>query len=186
MSKNNGSKKDDMNDFDPYSFFKLEGPEDNKNNKKRNKRPKRNFSFLGFLLLLLIGLTIVQLNLPGKFSVSEIEFSKFREMVLDGQIVEVEIGENYYLGYGPQVVVPVENNKEEKGFRVFAKEVAARENRPVYKASGYPLSKFIELLDEKKVTYKFVTKQNNAILSMLISLAGPIIFFAIIWFILFK
>ena len=186
MSKNNGSKKDDMNDFDPYSFFKLEGPEDNKNNKKRNKKPKRNFSFLGFLLLLLIGLTIVQLNFPGKLSVAEIEFSKFREMVLDGQIVEVEIGENYYLGYGPQVVVPVETNKEEKGFRVFAKEVAARENRPVYKASGYPLSKFIELLDEKKVTYKFVTKQNNAIISMLISLAGPIIFFAIIWFILFK
>lgn len=186
MSKNNGSKKDDMNDFDPYSFFKLEGPDDNKNNKKRNKKPKKNFSFLGFLLLLLVGLTIVQLNFPGKFSVSEVDFSKFREMVLDGQIVEVEIGENYYLGYGPQVIVPVESNKEEKGFRVFAKEVASHESRPVYKASGYPLSQFIEILDEKKVTYKFVTKQNNALISMLISLAGPIIFFVIIWFILFK
>ncbi len=186
MSKNNGSKKDDMNDFDPYSFFKLEEPGNNKNNKKRNKKPKKNFSFLGFLLLLLVGLTIVQLNFPGKFSVSEVDFSKFREMVLNGQIVEVEVGENYYLGYGPQIIAPVENTKEEKGFRVFAQEVASHENRPVYKASGYPLTKFIELLDEKKVTYKFVTKQNNAFISMLISLAGPIIFFVIIWFILFK
>ncbi len=186
MSKNNGSKKDDMNDFDPYSFFKLEEPGNNKNNKKRNKKPKKNFSFLGFLLLLLVCLTIVQLNFPGKFSVSEVDFSKFREMVLNGQIVEVEVGENYYLGYGPQIIAPVENTKEEKGFRVFAQEVASHENRPVYKASGYPLTKFIELLDEKKVTYKFVTKQNNAFISMLISLAGPIIFFVIIWFILFK
>ncbi len=187
MSKKNNSEKDDMNDFDPYNFFKLSGPDDNKNNKNKNKKPRRNFSFLGFLLLLLIVLTVVQLNFPGKLSVSEVEFSRFREMVIDGQIVEVEIGENYYIGYGPKVVLPVEDaDKEEKGFRVFAKEVASRETRPVYKASGYPLSQFIELLDEKKVTYKFITKQNNAFISMLISLAGPIIFFVIIWFILFR
>lgn len=189
MSKDNGSKKDDMNDFDPFSFFKLEGPEDDKNKKKRNKKPRRNFSFLGFLLILLVGLTILQLNLPGKFSVSEIEFSKFREMVLDGQIVEVEIGENYYLGYGPKTIIsPLksEDEKKEKGFRVFAKEVAPKEIRSVYRASGYPLSKFIELLDEKQVTYRFATKQNNAFISMLISLAGPILFFVIIWFILFR
>lgn len=187
MSKKNNSEKDDMNDFDPYNFFKLSGPDDNKNNKNKNKKPRRNFSFLGFLLLLLIVLTVVQLNFPGKLSVSEVEFSRFREMVIDGQIVEVEIGENYYIGYGPKVALPVEDaDREEKGFRVFAKEVASRETRPVYKASGYPLSQFIELLDEKKVTYKFITKQNNAFISMLISLAGPIIFFVIIWFILFR
>lgn len=187
MSKKNNSEKDDMNDFDPYNFFKLSGPDDNKNNKNKNKKPRRNFSFLGFLLLLLIVLTVVQLNFPGKLSVSEVEFSRFREMVIDGQIVEVEIGENYYIGYGLKVVLPVEDaDKEEKGFRVFAKEVASRETRPIYKASGYPLSQFIELLDEKKVTYKFITKQNNAFISMLISLAGPIIFFVIIWFILFR
>ena len=187
MSKKNNSEKDDMNDFDPYNFFKLSGPDDNKNNKNKNKKPRRNFSFLGFLLLLLIVLTVVQLNFPGKLSVSEVEFSRFREMVIDGQIVEVEIGENYYIGYGPKVVLPVEDaDKKEKGFRVFAKEVASRETRPVYKASGYPLSQFIELLDEKKVTYKFITKQNNAFISMLISLAGPIIFFVIIWFVLFR
>ena len=87
MSKKNNSEKDDMNDFDPYNFFKLSGPDDNKNNKNKNKKPRRNFSFLGFLLLLLIVLTVVQLNFPGKLSVSEVEFSRFREMVIDGQIV---------------------------------------------------------------------------------------------------
>lgn len=130
MSKKNNSEKDDMNDFDPYNFFKLSGPDDNKNNKNKNKKPRRNFSFLGFLLLLLIVLTVVQLNFPGKLSVSEVEFSRFREMVIDGQIVEVEIGENYYIGYGPKVVLPVEDaDKEEKGFRCFAKKLPPE--RPV-------------------------------------------------------
>lgn len=187
MSENKRPKKSNKNDkdeFDPYNFFKLQGPDDDKKNKK-SRKPKRNFPFLGILLIILIALTIVQFYFPGKMSVSEIEFSKFREMVINGQIVEVEIGENYYIGYGPAIkTIPLQTS-EKKGIKLFANEVA-KESRPVYKASGYPLSSFIELLDEKQVTYKFLTKQNNAFISMLISLAGPIIFFLIIWFILFR
>ncbi len=184
---NKKTDNDDENDFDPYGFFKLEVQDDKKNDKNhKDKKPKGNFPFLGFLIFLLALLVLLQVNLPGKYSVSEIDFSKFREMVLDGQIIEVEIGENYYLGYGPKIIVQENTESQEKGFRVFQKETDEKENRPVYKASGYPLSKFIELLDEKKVTYKFASKQNNAIVSMLLSLAGPVIFFLIIWFLLFR
>ncbi len=191
MSENNQSNKNDKNnndEFDPYNFFKLQGPEGDKDNKKnKNQKPKKNFPFLGILLIILVVLTIIQFYFPGKMSVSEIEFSKFREMVISGQIVEVDIGENYYIGYGPEVItIPLQKSSEEKGLKLFAKEVAAKENRPVYRASGYPLSSFIELLDEKQVTYKFLTKQNNALVSMLVSLAGPIVIFLLIWFLLFR
>ena len=184
MSENKDPKKNDKEEFDPYNFFKLQGPEDD-DNKKRGKKPKKGFPFLGILVIISLVLALLNFNLPGKLSVSEIDFSKFRQMVIDGQIVEVEIGESYYIGYGPAVIIPSSEKNEEKGFRVFAKDTA-KENRPLYKASGYPLSSFIELLDEKQVTYKFASKQNNALISLLLSLGGPVIFFLVIWFLLFR
>ena len=95
MSENKKTNKNDKDDFDPYDFFKLVGPEDNKdkNKKRRGKEPKR-FPFFGVLLMIIAGLFIADMFFMGKAN-STIEFSKFKTLVEDGTIVEVEIGDSY-------------------------------------------------------------------------------------------
>ena len=176
MSENKKTNKNDKDDFDPYDFFKLVGPEDNKdkNKKRRGKEPKR-FPFFGVLLMIIAGLFIADMFFMGKAN-SIIEFSKFKTLVEDGTIVEVEIGDSYYIGYGPEIIL---ENPLQKGISLFKTE---QKHRTVYRTAGYPMNSFIEFLDEKGITYKFVEKQNNYLISLLMNLIVP---FAIIFFIYF-
>lgn len=169
----NDKKDPKKDDFDPYDFFKLEQPDNN--DKKKDDKNKKGFPFWGILLLVLIGVTIADIFFLGKNN-NQLPFSKFKEMVENGQIVEVEIGDSFYLGYGPEVIIDSSN---EKGISLFKTE---QKNRKVYKTSGYPMNSFIELLDKKGLTYKFIEKQNNYIISFLLNMIVP---FAIIFFVYF-
>lgn len=176
MSENKNPKNDNKDDFDPYDFFKLAGPEDDKDKgKKKNGKEPRRFPFVGVLLLIIAGLFVADLLYMGKAS-STIEFSKFKKLVEEGNIVEVEIGDSYYTGYGPEVIL---EGPVQKGIALFKTEP---KTRAVYRTAGYPMNSFIELLDEKGITYKFVEKQNNYLISLLMNL---IVLFAIIFFVYF-
>lgn len=112
----NDKKDPKKDDFDPYDFFKLEQPDNN--DKKKDDKNKKGFPFWGILLLVLIGLTIADIFFLGKNN-NQLPFSKFKEMVENGQIVEVEIGDSFYLGYGPEVIIDSSN---EKGISLFKTE----------------------------------------------------------------
>ena len=120
MSENQDPKKDDKNEFDPYSFFKLQGPEEDDDKKKKNNKNKKRFPFLGVLLLILITVTVADFLFLGKCN-STGEFSKFKQMVMDGTIVEVEIADNNYIGYGKEEIA-FEHSPVQKGLQLFKAE----------------------------------------------------------------
>lgn len=172
--KKNNNNKDD---FDPYDFFKLSGPEDDKN--KRKEPNKKRFPFWGVMILIFILISLGDLIFFGREN-NTIEFSKFKSMVENDQIVEVEIADNYYIGYGPEIIVDDSNAKGLSLLKIDQKK------RLMYKTTGYPMNSFIELLDKKGITYKFVEKQNNYLLSLLMNMIVPFGIIFLIYFLIFR
>ncbi|MBQ5998310.1 MAG: ATP-dependent zinc metalloprotease FtsH [Treponema sp.] len=172
--KKNNNNKDD---FDPYDFFKLSGPEDDKN--KRKEPNKKRFPFWGVMILIFILISLGDLIFFGREN-NTIEFSKFKSMVENDQIVEVEIADNYYIGYGPEIIV---DNSNAKGLSLLKID---QKKRLMYKTTGYPMNSFIELLDKKGITYKFVEKQNNYLLSLLMNMIVPFGIIFLIYFLIFR
>ena len=89
-------------DRDPYNFFKLstepsEGGDGDKSGKNRPHLP-----FWGVLLIILGVVALFNVFLDSRPE-NLIDFSDFTAKVENGDIVEVEIGENYYTGYGPKL-----------------------------------------------------------------------------------
>ena len=175
MADKKDSKKDD-NEFDPYNFFKL-AESDNKKDGNNNK--KKRFPFWGVMIFILILLSIADILFMGKGNVS-IEFSKFKALVESGEIQEVEIGDSYYLGYGPEIIT---DTSGAKGIALFKPE---QKTRKTYRTAGYPMNSFIELLDEKGVTYKFVEKQNNYIISLIMNMVIPFGLILLVYFLIFR
>jgi len=176
MSDEN-KKDNNKDDFDPYNFFKLAGPEDDKNKRKDNN--KKRFPFWGVMILIFVLISIGDLLFFGKEN-NTIEFSKFKSMVENDQIVEVEIADNYYIGYGPEIIV---DNSNAKGLSLLKID---QKKRLMYKTTGYPMNSFIELLDKKGITYKFVEKQNNYLLSLLMNMIVPFGIIFLIYFLIFR
>ena len=146
MAENQTDDKDKKNndENDPYKFFKFAGPEDNKNNNK-DKKKKPKFSFIGVLLLLLCAFAVIDVFFLSKTD-NLIDYSEFRQMVEDGKIVYVEIGENYITGYGPSSAINLGSGSE-KGLQLFQpKTIKSAEQ---YKTASVLMQNFIDLLDEK-------------------------------------
>ncbi|MBQ1628844.1 MAG: ATP-dependent zinc metalloprotease FtsH [Treponema sp.] len=176
MSDEN-KKDNNKDDFDPYNFFKLAGPEDDKNKRKDNN--KKRFPFWGVMILIFVLISLGDLIFFGREN-NTIEFSKFKSMVENDQIVEVEIADNYYIGYGPEIIVDDSNAKGLSLLKIDQKK------RLMYKTTGYPMNSFIELLDKKGITYKFVEKQNNYLLSLLMNMIVPFGIIFLIYFLIFR
>ena len=96
-----------------------------------------------------------------------IPFSDFRKMIESGQIVSVELGDTYFTGYGPS-------------YSSYGSSSA------VYKTAAILTEDFLQLLDEKGVTYRATVKQNNFLLEILLNWIVPIAFFLIMWRLIFK
>ena len=101
--KNNENKQNPQ-DFDPYSFFKLSIDEPEDGGKNGGKKPSR-FPFFTMLAVTVLALAFINMFLLPKAD-NTIPFSEFRNLVEDGTIVYVEMGENSFTGYG----VPVAEN----------------------------------------------------------------------------
>ncbi len=174
-------KKDDKrNETDPYDFFKLIGDDDKNKNKKPNN--KRGFPFFSIVLIVIAIVTIFQiLNAPK--DETNIDFSEFRTLIEQKKIVRVEIAENSCLGYGPQVLVEnTEDTISNKLFPMFSKSYT----KDVYKTSSYILPNFIDFLNEQGVSYKFIIKQTNYFVQLLLSWIIPLGFIALLYFFMFK
>lgn len=184
---------------DPYNFFRLStDPNDGgkpDDDGPRRRRPFR-FPFWGMLVAVVTVLAFVNMFIMQKPSEPLIDFSEFRQLIEDGRIVQVELGESVFVGYGPVEVSAAEpsapaaddSGKAQaqeilRGLPLFrAQQRHEMTNRKVYRTNGVLIAKFIELLDEKGVQYKFVTKQTNIILQIFINILPFLIILAIYFF----
>ena len=174
---NNNDKKDEEND--PFNFFKLAGSDDDKDRKNKNKRGGR-IPFWPIILIILFALAVVDMFVFSK-SDGLIDYSDFKNMVENGQIVSVEIGENYFVGYGPERTTT--SDSTQKGIQLFPVNQHAGRS---YKTAAVLMGSFLELLDSKGVHYKFVVKQNSYLMQLLINLIIPFGIIFLMYFFLFR
>ena len=177
----NDKKKDDDND--PFGFFKFAGPSENPDNdkkdSKRNNRRRGKFSFWTFLLVAGVALILVDIfafSRPDNL----IDYSEFRSKVESGEIVYVELGDNYFVGYASY---SDSASPSSKGVQLFS--VQNRSGKQ-YKTAAVLMQSFINLLDEKGVQYKFVAKQNNYFLQLIINLIIPFGLIFLMYFFIFR
>ncbi|MCR5288562.1 MAG: ATP-dependent zinc metalloprotease FtsH [Treponema sp.] len=111
-----------------------------------------------------------------------IDFSAFRQKIQDGQIVYVEIGETYFTGYGSVESI----SSESSGNKLFPWVRVPSVTRSEFKTTGVLFPKFIDLLDEKGVEYKFVTKQNGYLTQLLMNLVLPFGLIFLMYFFIFR
>ncbi|MBQ0039655.1 MAG: ATP-dependent zinc metalloprotease FtsH [Treponema sp.] len=179
--RNDDDKK--KNENDPYDFFKLSiDDNDEKGDGPKNNKPPKRMPFWSVLL----GIAAVLLALNFLFSSKPndlIDFSEFRNLVEQGQIVRVELGENYFTGYTADAT----SAREQQNKIGFLRPLAGQNmQQGIYRTSGVLMQSFIQLLDEKGVEYKFVERQNNFLLQILVNIAVPVLLIFLVYFFIFR
>lgn len=176
-------KKDDdkkQTENDPYDFFKLSADNEKGDNKPSGNGPQKGPPFWTILLVLAGVLIAVNMMFSSK-PTDLIDFSEFRNLIDQGQIVRVELGENYFTGYTSHSVGASQPSRF--GFMGMS---LGTESGGVYRTSGVLMEGFIEFLDEKGVDYKFVTRQNNYLIQLLLNLVIPFGFIFLMYFFIFR
>ena len=172
------NKKDEN---DPYKFFKFAGPEkkdDDNKDKKNKKKPK--ISFFTVLLILFCAFALIDIFFMSRND-DYIAYSDFRNMVENGQIVSVEIGENTIIGYSS---ASQGASSSGKGIQLFSPKTIRSGQQ--YKTSAVLMQSFIDLLDEKGIPYKFTVKSSGIFWQLLGSLIIPLGFLFLIYFLFFR
>ncbi len=123
------------------------------------------FSLWYFLLTLFILLMINSLFVPTPDSL--VGFSDFKKKIEQGEIVSVQLGDNFYYGYTAK---PAEPGSAQKVYRTV----------PVNDPT------FIPLMDAKGVSYTKISEKGNAFINFLLTWAVPFLMFFFIWRILFQ
>ncbi|MFA6937938.1 MAG: ATP-dependent zinc metalloprotease FtsH, partial [Treponema sp.] len=173
MSDNDDDKKN-KDERDPYDFFKLSTEPNDKDDKNKKPGNKKRLPFWGLLLIVLGIMAVLNLLFVSKPD-NLVDFSEFRSLIESGEITRVELGENYFIGYS-------RNASTSSSKSIFS----SNDNTGVYKTSGVLMQSFIDLLDQKGVDYKFVTKSNNYFMQILINLIIPFAFIFIVYFFIFR
>ena len=176
-------KKDDdkkQTENDPYDFFKLSIDNEKGDKKPSGNGPQKGPPFWTILLVLAGVLIAVNMMFSSK-PTDLIDFSEFRNLIDQGQIVRVELGENYFTGYTSHSAGASQTSRF--GFMGMP---LGTESGGVYRTSGVLMEGFIEFLDEKGVDYKFVTRQNNYLIQLLLNLIIPFGFIFLMYFFIFK
>ena len=187
----NNSKKsnspDDEND--PFNFFKFPGPDsNNKGDNNKNKKPENGHKIPFFVILIaVIGfLFLIQSLASSVRNEGFIEYSKFRSLVENGTIVNVEINDSYLIGYEKPTTVT--NQTEKKGIQLFPVDSEQIQRGRAYKAKANTivLPELTALMDEKGITYTFIIKENNGLLSLLLTFGFPIGCILLLYYFLFR
>lgn len=176
-------KKDDdkkQTENDPYDFFKLSADNEKGDNKPSGNGPQKGPPFWTILLVLAGVLIAVNMMFSSK-PTDLIDFSEFRNLIDQGQIIRVELGENYFTGYTSHSAGASQPSRF--GFMGMS---LGTESGGVYRTSGVLMEGFIEFLDEKGVDYKFVTRQNNYLIQLLLNLVIPFGFIFLMYFFIFR
>ena len=173
---NNQDDKNNKNDKDPFDFFKF-APNSNNNNKKNDKKSK--FPTWGILLIIVGVITIFNFLLMNNSKDDSIPFSEFKNLISDGTIKKVELGETYFLGYTEDSSsAPMENG--------IVTSLITSNRGTVYKTVGLLTENFLSFLDSTGVTYYATVTKPNYLLSFVLNWIIPIAFFMLIWRFLFK
>lgn len=177
---NNNENPDDR---DPYNFFKLSTEPEEGGNGDKNGKMRPRLPFWGLILIVLGVVAILNIFLEQKPE-NLIDFSEFTNKIETGDIVEVELGENYYIGYGPKLATIV---RKDPSWRELL-QGTAQSNRTVYRTSSgnVILTSFMDLLAEKEVTFRFASKQNNYLIQLLINLILPFGFIFLMYYFIFR
>jgi len=181
--ENQNPENNTPDDMDPYKFFKFAGPESGDggdDDKNRHKKERKSQLFAVVLFALFAVLIGVQ-ALAAARSDNLVDFSEFKHKVQTGEIVYVEMGENYFVGYGPVTEVPQDSGK---GYQII--KSITQSSRNEYRTAAVLMQSFIDFLDENGVQYKFVIKQNNYLLQLLLNLIFPFGLLALMYFFLFR
>lgn len=176
-------KKDDdkkQTENDPYDFFKLSIDNEKGDKKLSGNGPQKGPPFWTILLVLAGVLIAVNMMFSSK-PTDLIDFSEFRNLIDQGQIVRVELGENYFTGYTSHSA----GTSQPSRFGFMGMSLGT-ESGGVYRTSGVLMEGFIEFLDEKGVDYKFVTRQNNYLIQLLLNLVIPFGFIFLMYFFIFR
>ena len=176
-------KKDDdkkQTENDPYDFFKLSIDNEKGDKKLSENGPQKGPPFWTILLVLAGVLIAVNMMFSSK-PTDLIDFSEFRNLIDQGQIVRVELGENYFTGYTSHSA----GTSQPSRFGFMGMPLGT-ESGGVYRTSGVLMEGFIEFLDEKGVDYKFVTRQNNYLIQLLLNLVIPFGFIFLMYFFIFR
>ena len=177
-------------DIDPYSFFRLSLDEpDNKDSNNKDKKG-RKFPFFTMLLVTVLALAFINLFMFKKPD-NSIPFSEFKALVENGEIVSVEMSENSFIGLGPAAESNEETVQNDETSPLtqqlpWLKHNGTMEKRKVYRTTGVLMESFINLLNEKGVTYRFVVKESNWFLQLLMNLIIPFGIIFIMYFFLFR
>jgi len=166
------SDSDNKNNKDPFDFFKLSSEPPKKGDPK-GKMPK--IPFWAILLGILVLTTIINVFFMTRTD-STIDFTQFKQLIQKGQIIEVELGENYFTGYGP-------GSSAATTTAFFAQEA---QGRTAYKTAAIWTEGFLEFLDENNVIYKATVTQRNFFLEFFLQWILPFGFIFLMWRLLFK
>ena len=190
MADINETKKDDeenKNDRDPYNFFKLDPNSNDEDDFNRNKKPFK-FPFFTLMVAVVLALAFVNIFLLQKPEEEPIDYSLFVQYVNEGKIVRVDFQESVFIGYGPEDSSVSSSLSDESGLPAFSFVRRPQQNqfsnRKQYRTYGYlGLSEnLLNILDEKGIPYKFVRKQTNVFIQILINILPFLILLAIYFF----
>ena len=187
MADINETKEDEnkkKNDKDPYDFFKLDP--DSGDDGNRNRKPFK-FPFFTLMVAVVLTLAFVNMFLMQKPEEEKIDFSVFKELIEDGKIVKVEMSDDVFIGYGPEEFSAASTESSSsntlQNFPWLRRPASAQnQNRRVYRTDGVLMAKFIEFLDEKGIQYRFVKRQTNILIQILINILPFLILLAIYFF----
>ncbi len=200
MAENNENKKDDKNklDQDPYNFFKFDPDSNDSGDPNKGKKPFK-FPFLTLMIAIVLALFFVNFVLLQKPE-TRIDFSEFKQLIEDEKIVQLEMSEDTFIGYGPKKFSEVTDGVEISPIKSLSsyRRPQQIQNRDVYKTTGVLTSKFMEFLDEHVAVtkekhsdnsdlvfrYKFINKQPSILLQLLFNLL-PVIVLVGLWVIVF-
>lgn len=171
----NQNNKNNQNDFD---FFKL--TTDESDDKKSDRKGPR-FPFFGLLLAGILFFIVFSLATTQKAD-SVIDYSEFLEKIENGTIKEVEIGDNYYIGFDS-----IAEKTETDDMHPFSFNFRINDSRKSYKTVGFPLTvrDFEQLLREKNIKFKYVRTKSNSILQA-IEQWGFILIIVLLWIFLWR
>jgi cell division protease FtsH len=168
--------KDDKKQNDPFEFFKLSSePSKNDKNDKNSKKKLPVWLILTIAMVVLVVLNIFSMMGDN----SAIDFTTFKQYIKDGQIVEVDLGNVYFVGYGPESNVDTSRSIE-------SLLGGKKDSRTTYKTASIFTEGFIEFLDENGVAYKAEVKQNNFLLDFILNWILPFGFIFLMWNLLFR
>ncbi|MFI3258008.1 MAG: ATP-dependent zinc metalloprotease FtsH [Spirochaetales bacterium] len=165
MSDTNNNDDKNKKDNNPFDFFKFSPEPNKKGNGEDNKKPK--IPFWAIILVIFVGITAFNwLFMSG--TEDTIEFSQFRSLIEQGYIVSVELGETYFVGYGPQ-----SSSSAPTGTTPSYLFSSSSTTRTTYKTVGILTEDFLQLLNEKGIAYEAVKTQNNMIFQFLLNWIVP-------------